>query len=320
MTKENITAITGGLGNQLFQLARGIAASDGVPVKIDLNLGAPRLNSDGEPELDSYVSNLFILENSKDNRLIYKRISKNLSQRIFNFALRYGVASRSSKIKMKSILMVELFCSFGSLILVGKWRNFTISRGTGFDSRRKSQSSLLVGYFQSYRWLENQNVFNRMRGLTVRNVGPKLAELQALAPQMKPLVVHCRFGDYKSEPGFGIPNASYYRNAIELMFAKENYPEIWVFSDEIDLAHEQIPAEYLNRVRWIEDVDNSSAASLEAMRLGSGYVIANSTFSWWAATLTVNAGCSVVAPTKWFFSGPDPVDLIPNNWIRIDPW
>jgi hypothetical protein len=104
------------------------------------------------------------------------------------------------------------------------------------------------------------------------------------------------------------------------MFTNFSFTDIWVFSDEIELAKEKIPEIYLDRVRWIENVDNSSAASLDAMRLGHGYVIANSTFSWWGAMLSVNTEAPVVAPKKWFRNAPDPVDLIPDSWIRFDPW
>jgi hypothetical protein len=320
MNKGNHTAITGGLGNQLFQLARGLATSNGNQVRIDLSLGGPRVNPEGEPELDSYANDLFILENREGNRVMYKRLARLLSKKIFNFALRYGISSKSSSVRMKSIILIELFCSFGSLILAGKWRNYSISRGIGFDPRIKKEGSLLVGYFQTFRWLEKKDVLIQMRSLNLRTIGPDLAQLRELAPRVNPLIVHCRFGDYKSELNFGIPNANYYKKAIDLLFSTQNYSEIWVFSDEIDLAHQQIPNHYLDRVRWIANVDHSSAASLEAMRLGTGYVIANSTFSWWGATLSVNEGCPVVAPKKWFFSGPDPEDLIPDNWIRIDPW
>ena len=55
------------------------------------------------------------------------------------------------------------------------------------------------------------------------------------------------------------------------------------------------------------------------MSMCSDNVIANSTFSWWAAWLNRNSDKRVVAPMTWF--GKDKKlntnDLIPKEWIKI---
>ena len=71
-------------------------------------------------------------------------------------------------------------------------------------------------------------------------------------------------------------------------------------------------------VRWINSVDASVASTLQAMRLGHGYVVANSSFSWWAAFLSFNGASEVVAPSPWFKGMDDPKDLIPPNWSQVD--
>jgi len=306
------TVITGGLGNQLFQVARSLCVSKSNSITIDLTLGIPRLSPDGNPEICSYLNDSIFIDSSAK--------IDHVGNKVFNFALRIGISSVKGRYRGVFIPCVELFCSITYFVLRGKLRRFYISRGIGFDSRQIYGNVLPVGYFQSYRWLENVDVLENLRKLKVKKVGKDLQELLHLAPSAKPLIIHCRFGDYKSESDFGIPDKSYYEKALRYMFANFSFTDIWVFSDEIELAKEKIPEIYLDRVRWIEDVDNSSAASLEAMRLGHGYVIANSTFSWWGAMLSLNPEAPVVAPKKWFKNAPDPVDLIPDSWIRFDPW
>jgi hypothetical protein len=270
------------------------------------------MNQEGLPEASSYFDDSIYIDSEASKDV--------LGSRIFNFALRFGITSKTSNFQQKSIPLVEILCSIGFLVLRGKLYRFNISSGIGYDPRNNVRSAVQVGYYQTFRWLEDPHVMSTLKDLRVRKAGRDLQNLQKAAVTAKPLIVHCRFGDYKSESDFGIPERNYYREALDLMYSKCNYPEIWVFSDEIDLAKDKVPQKYHDRIRWIEDVDNSSAASLDAMRLGSGYIIANSTFSWWGAALTVNTGGPVVAPKKWFKYAEDPVDLIPDSWTRIDAW
>jgi len=53
------------------------------------------------------------------------------------------------------------------------------------------------------------------------------------------------------------------------------------------------------------------------MRLGTGYVLSNSTFGWWAAYLARMEPKVVVVPDPWFKKIDEPLGLIPIGWTRI---
>ena len=57
--------------------------------------------------------------------------------------------------------------------------------------------------------------------------------------------------------------------------------------------------------------------SLMLMSKGAAIVIANSSYSWWAAKLSSN-GCIIIAPSKWYQGMKDPLDLIPEDWTKIE--
>jgi hypothetical protein len=152
----------------------------------------------------------------------------------------------------------------------------------------------------------------------IQNIGPELKKLNLVAEVEMPLIVHCRFGDYLLENDFGIPSREYYQAAITSLLNKKIYKSIWVFSDDLTRAQEKIDSKNLLPIRWISTVDNSDVSTFQAMRLGRGYVIANSTFSWWAAYLSLNPIADVVAPNPWFMGMEDPVNLIPPTWRQLD--
>ena len=66
----------GGLGNQLFQLAFGLAATSDGYLEVVSAFGAPRLSKTGCPEIfDFKLPNNVILRDQSSNRLISKLIN-----------------------------------------------------------------------------------------------------------------------------------------------------------------------------------------------------------------------------------------------------
>jgi hypothetical protein len=314
MTQKKNTiliSLTGGLGNQLFQLAAGLNHAEKGKLCLVTTLGAPRKSLAGKAELLSFVlpERVEVLGDKQANWIIRKTAG---------FMLRKGVApsllERNKLFVLISSLMANLFMAlhFRQRIVV------TASSGVGYAPIRMTKSNtLLLGYYQSYRWAENLKVKRELSSIVYLK-DAKIIEQYALESKTElPLVVHVRLGDYLSEKNFGIPSKGYYRKGISRVLRTGKCNSIWLFSDELEKAQTYIPDDISIPVRLISEIDESPAATLEVMRLGAGYVIANSTFSWWAAYLRKNEDAEIIAPTPWFSRMPEPVDLIPINWQRI---
>jgi hypothetical protein len=198
---------------------------------------------------------------------------------------------------------------------------FEAGRGVGYSEIKIAKlTTFLTGYFQSYRWVESREVFEIMKNLQIRDNSEALIKLRNLAKEDKPLVVHVRLGDYKSETTFGIPDRDYYWRAIHNLWETGRYNKIWVFTNEQELASDYLPNCLSEYFFWVDEVENSSAKTLEAMRLGYGYIIGNSTFSWWAAYISQSESPLVIAPCPWFKIQAEPKDIVPTTWRRLQAW
>jgi len=306
--------LTGGLGNQLFQFAAALSSAQEKEIRVFMNLGMPRLNNCGNPELFSFKIDEISSISKDDNRSF-------VAAKVAGYLLRSSIWPRRFEgLKVVRILTQAIAVTVHSLLLKDLIAPVTISR-VGYEKiiinrfKAKIFNPLLIGYFQSSFWPEE--VLNRLRTLSLSEEGPELRALRLQAQRIEPIIIHIRRGDYRSESTFGLPGREYYQRAYEI--TQERFPNnpIWVFSDEISEAQSILSFIPQARVQYIPDVDGASSASLMAMRFGCAYIIANSTFSWWGAFLSNSTNPLVIAPDPWFVGQADPTQLIPSNWIKI---
>jgi hypothetical protein len=237
------------------------------------------------------------------------------------YLLRSGIAPKTwesiGAIKNTTVLL-------GNLVLSIHFRRIIkIVRGNGIgfsEIASSAATSFIIGYFQTYRFTEKPRTYLDLKQMSLANQNSHVGEFLKLADVEQPIVVHFRFGDYKFEDSFGIPTAKYYKAAISQVSSAYPSSKMWVFSDEEMEARKVFPIEFADNARWFTDSDLSSAETLELMRCGKAYVIANSTFSWWGAILSKTKNPMVICPDVWFRFENEPVDLIPQSWKRVAAW
>lgn len=158
----------------------------------------------------------------------------------------------------------------------------------------------LNGYFQSYLY------FDHHRSTIKRLLTPNYNLERSSA-----VSIHVRRTDYLNFPNHhNNLTMNYYKEAMELC-PSERY---LVFSDDIEWCRNNFKGEKFEFVQ-----NNHECYDLKLMSMCSGNIVANSSFSWWAAYLNDTMDKKIIAPSRWF--GPalphDTKDLCPPEWIRI---
>lgn len=280
-----IVKLKGGLGNQLFQYSFGRLMS----VKRDeiFKLDKDVLGSLGDTQR----------EYSLDNFNISASIAS--PEEVARAKYPYGLLSKICR-----------FISFKFLRIfhIGYEKNILKSKAKYFD-----------GFFQSYRYLDP------IRSELLREISIKggiRRELGVLIDDMassNSVSIHVRRGDYvenkKTKKDHFVCNDDYYKKAISLITNKVEKPRFFIFSDDINWVKENFS---LSNVIFVSDQGLSDYEELILMSHCKHNIIANSSFSFWAAWLNNNGNKIIIAPKIWNRRYDKHYkDLAPLEWIRI---
>jgi len=168
----------------------------------------------------------------------------------------------------------------------------------------------LMGFFQSWRYFESAQ--EEVRGAFPLTDHPEMRDYVS---------IHVRRGDYvQHAQSFPPIDDAYLLNATDVTDGLGRY---MVFSDDIQWCRE-----YFKKYGDVVDYSEGRTEYEDLCRMAScsHHIIANSTYSWWAAYLGKNPDRIVVSPShkrgNWFGMEAgvkqDCVDLLPPNWHQIE--
>ncbi len=172
----------------------------------------------------------------------------------------------------------------------------------------------LQGYFQSEKYfLEYEKEIRNFLSYSENTIA--IREKYKNELEKNTCSIHVRRGDYLKFPEHHpVQNINYYMKAIRQMPDDSLF---LVFSDDISWCKENFP-DLPEKFIFIEG--NKDYEDLLLMSLCNNNIIANSSFSWWAAWLNENKDKQVYAPSKWFGpanSSNNTSDLYCKNWNII---
>jgi len=182
----------------------------------------------------------------------------------------------------------------------------------------------LYGYFQSDKYFkDNYNTIIRLLDIE----GTKSKLLSKLNIDLnKTISMHFRIGDYKNiQHIYPLMTYDYYKNSLDYIKSRvcENLTVMYFCEDSDIEAVNAIITPLKNQYPFFTFVrGENKLEDWEQMLLMSccrHNIIANSTFSWWAAYLNSNKDKIICYPSKWFADSVqhNTKDLCPSSWIKI---
>lgn len=122
-------------------------------------------------------------------------------------------------------------------------------------------------------------------------------------PTIYKTAIHVRRGDYVNNAFYvDLFVDGYYERAMSLFDG-----QFIVFSDDIEWCKKQ------GVFSGCEFSEGDEESDFQTMKQCAGLIIANSSFSWWAAYLS---SAKVVAPLKWYTDGVERTKCL-KEWTRV---
>lgn len=280
---QHVVRISDGLGNQMFQYAFAYALTKktGVQVLIDPLFWGTSLRK--------YQLEEFQVTNTK--RLVLKSWDY-----ILGFGPRNG---RRFKDRYRQHLIKKKY----QLIQEKQIMHYDNSM---FEQTR---SAFYMGFWQAPEYFEAYYEELKKEFTRKGSISSEALKYQQLIREDISVALHIRRTDYVRQEGNVTLKFDFYREALEKMQDQLGTFQLFIFTDDKEFVRENFQIREYTLVEGISDLDE-----FELMRQCDNHIIANSTFSWWAAYLGESKGGVVYAPCTGIWSE----EFYPKEWNLID--
>lgn len=283
-----IVRLKGGLGNQMFEyaLARRISIDNNLELRLDTSF------------LDADASNY----TKRDLEL-------------FKFNISAEVATNEDIKSMRRRRWLNMFYPV--------WIKDRGIEKFYKKKIRRNNNLYLDGYWQSYIYFESiADIIGKDFTVNQPLSGDFFEYIINQINKTNSVSIHFRRGDYVDNPKVnshhGICPIEYYHNSIDYIAKTVVNPHLFVFSDDIEWVKANFKS--ILPITFIDYSDNDLLSDFRLMSMCKHNIIANSSYSWWAAWLNKNKNKIIVAPKRWYInerSQKKSQSMIPPEWIRV---
>lgn len=290
-----IVKIWGGLGNQMFQYAMGLALSlrSGSDLRLDIShFDKSSLNETARPfKLELFPGIVPLYASAEDIKLCLPTIESPVLRAIY---------------KKANTLFPKLNRHY-QLESQGKWPAI------------KGQATYFEGYWQSEKHFKDyRDKILDCFDLTYAEGTEDLNKFKEEINEVESVSIHVRRGDYvtntKANAYHGVCSVEYYQDSIKRIANQFRQKDLkfFVFSDDIEWCQENLHIDFTHQYMTTK----RDYHDLYLMSSCKHNIIANSSFSWWGAWLNRNVDKMVIAPKKWFVNH-DSEDRLPQSWVKL---
>lgn len=290
-----IVKIMGGLGNQMFQyaFARSLETKSGHTVALDLSYYENQPDADTvRKERISMFPHKF--EKATQEQIIYVQ---NRNRQIWNRFLGKIKLYRSNLIQEKEEIDQSREFQRDRIYLAGYWQS---------EKYFKDISETIKLEFDFSGWQMDKESVEVLRRIMECGVS---------------VAVHVRAGDYLKKENFdcfgNICTERYYRKACEYMLQRYPTCRFFVFTNDADWVGRNMNLPFDNMEVVENREDKEEWTDLFLMSRCSHNVIANSSYSWWAAWLNPHQDKLVIVPERWTNFNINQYTIC-DEWVRIN--
>ena len=181
---------------------------------------------------------------------------------------------------------------------------------------------ILKGYFQSEKYFKEIETLIRSDFQFVDyGHSNEFKDMMKNIENVNSVGLHIRRGDYlNSNIHTDLSCTDYYLNSVKYIRQHVDSPHFYIFSDDIDWCINNF---HISDSSYV-DLNESRENPILDMKLMSSCkhnIIANSSFSWWAAWLNNFEDKIIIAPNKWLKVHKRNLaikkDIVPKEWVRI---
>lgn len=258
-----------------------------------------------------------------------------LGNQLFNYSYALWLANTYNiKVKIKECIESDRIEQLrGNFVLSSKVSYSTNIENRLFENFWNTESAIpptirykkLQAYLIRSKWVngneeELRKIFTLIKPLDEANT-KFLNEIQS---SENPVLIHIRRGDYLKPKYTAIyarlEYTNYYDKAIALIKSKIKNPKFFLFCEDSKYIHEEFILKYPDtNFTYVDcniDSEKKVIFELELMKNCKHFITANSTLSYWAATLATNPDKLMIGPTYW--STVDEIDnILGPSWIRV---
>lgn len=282
--KKIVIRLMGGLGNQLFQYAFGKQLSLKYHMELLLDKSSYLRKGGRAYELEAYAIGERVL---------------NVVEALYCNVLYY--ADMKLGVGGKHIVCEDALFQYNN-VCVGS-------------------NNYYVGFWQNEKYFENIKDDLLEVFISKKGYDDKTYKIIEEVKQSESVAVHVRRGDYllkEYSNVYVVQDASYYQKAREYMSCKKHNLKFYIFSDDLEWCKQNF--EWDNCCFVDDAITDDPIMQFEIMRKCKHYIIANSTYSWWAAWLGENKDSIKIAPDRWYVDDKINIDCkraLLNSFVQI---